>query len=156
MVVLKSYSTRFMLMLATAFCPGLEQSCQARDPVSYLDELFNKADAVVLVKVVEATKAVRYSDLNPKHFEEYMVEFEVRSSFKGGLNRGTRATVVAYKSNGRGAPGNFGSTLQLFGKDKRALHLLYLCKRDETWMPASGYIDGGNSHFLVQPSGYVD
>jgi len=149
-------NTTFRIAIAVVVYASFPQSGFARDPHSRLDELLEKSDVVVLAKVTQFTKSSRYSDLDARGFDEFSVEVEVRSLFKGELKRGAKITVVAYKSTGKGGPGNFGSTLRLFGEDKRAFHLLYLRKRDDTWMPTSGYIDGGNSHFVVQPSGFVE
>jgi len=142
--------------MAMAFCHSAFVYI-ARDPVKMtLDKLFAKSDAVVLAQVERFSKASRYHDLGAGSFDEYTVAIVVRATFKGEVKRGAKEVVVAYKSNGLRMPGNFGSTLQLFEEGDQRLHLLYLRKRDDTWMPTSGYVDGGNSHFALTPSGFWD
>ena len=131
--------------------------CSARDPVSMtLDDLFAKSDAVVLASVKRVMASHRYRDLDVESFDEFAVVVEIRSTLKGETQRKATETIIAYKSNGKSMPGNFGSTMNLFDQEFRGLHLLYLRKRGDTWMPTSGYVDGGNSDFLLTPCGFVD
>ena len=144
---------RRLFFLAVALQPLVGS---ARPPATMtLDEMLVKSDAVIIAQVKKVNKSNKYRDLSTKYFDEYAVVVCVYADFKGTLHRGDNATIIAYDFNGKGAPGNFGSTLRLFDGEKSKLHLLYLRKRGDTWTPTSGYVDAGNSHFVIIPSGFV-
>lgn len=147
--------SRLSLVLALIVAIG-HRDCDARDPAEMtLDQLREKSDVVILGAVVKVASSNRYADLDAKDFDELSVTIEIRGTLKGQLKPMTKVTVIAYKPNGKGMSGNFGSTMRIFKEDERQLHLLYLRKRDDSWMPTSGFVDGGNSHFVLQPSGFV-
>ena len=111
---------------AIVFCHSVF-ACIARDPVKMtLDALFAKSDAVVLAQVERFSRVSRYHDLGAGFFDEYAVTIVVRATLKGEVKRGANEVIIAYKSNGLGMPGNFGSTLRLFDQGDQGLHLLYL------------------------------
>ena len=97
-----------------AVCTCFSSMCLTRDPVELsLDELLAKSDCVVLAKVEQTAKSGQYKDLDSLYFDEYVVTVEVCSVLKGTIDRGSKLAVVAYRSNGKGMPGNFGSTMRL-------------------------------------------
>jgi hypothetical protein len=130
---------------------------RARDPVQMsLAQLAEKSDIVVIGRIENATPSNQYADLNKKLFDEFSVRIKILSNLKGEVKRGDVITVITYKNNGKGMPGNFGSVMKITDSDDKQLHMLYLRKREETWMPTSGYLDGGNSHFIIESSGYTE
>lgn len=129
----------------------------ARDPVKMsLAELAEKSDIIVIGRIEKTVASDKYADLDKELFEEFAVRIKILSTLKGEVKRGEAITVITYKNNGKGMPGNFGSVMKITDSDDKQLHMLYLRKREETWMPTSGYIDGGNSHFIIENSGYTE
>ena len=130
---------------------------RARDPVQMsLAQLAEKSDIIVIGRIENAIPSNQYADLNKKLFDEFAVRIKILSTLKGEVKRGDVITVITYKNNGKGMPGNFGSVMKITDSDDKQLHMLYLRKREETWMPTSGYLDGGNSHFIIESSGYTE
>lgn len=154
MVVREAFYGSVLILLGLSVTAGISKG---RDPVSLtLDELFEKSDAVIVGRVLKVERTAEFKDLDSTYFDECCVTIEVLSALKGEPKRKDKITVVAYESNGLGMPGNFGSEMKLFDKTPERLHLLYLKKRKSSWMPTTGYLDGGNSHFVIKSSGFTE
>ncbi len=128
-----------------------------RDPLKLnFQQLYERSDLVLICHALEKKRSPRFTDLDPQQFEEIVVTVNALTVLKGELERNQKADIVIYESKGKGMPGNFGSTLKFPEKDDGSRYLLFLRKRQDTWAPTNGYIDGGNSQFLLTCSGFCE
>ncbi len=130
---------------------------RARDPIPFtLNELNAKSDLIVIGRVEKSTPSNKHKALSQEYFDEFEVTFKVLTVLKGGAKHSDSLAIIAYKSNGRGIPGNFGSLMDITAAEDKRLHMLFLQKRGEIWIPTSGYLDGGESDFVIKSNGFTE